>query len=91
MSAIFGFIFFIIIIILIIGLSIINGLLGFVSGFWSKKKPRSNASSNPYHGSNRTEPHPEPSKSKKVFDDDEGEYVDFEEIKDDAPGHTSAN
>ena len=91
MSAIFGFIFFIIIILLVIGLSIISRVLGFMSGLWPRKKAQNATSSNSRYGNDRTKNAPNPPKSKKIFDDDEGEYVDFEEIKVDEPHHHPAH
>ncbi len=82
---IFTFIFFIIILILGVGLGIIRAILGLLFG---RKEPISyqqngggranrtgdSRSSNTWQQSSRENP-------KKVFDQSEGEYIEFEEIK----------
>ena len=86
-----GFIFRIIIAIRIIGLSLIASFVRGLFG-WGRRQPgtRSNQSRHSYYGTGRStsdsegvtaeegELHP---KRKKIFDKDEGEYVDFEEVK----------
>lgn len=88
MFHILGFLFIIIVVILVIGLSIIGTVLRSIFGLGGKRRTTSgnqqqtyssqsseetasSASDNDFHG-----------KRKKLFSKDEGEYVDFEEIKD---------
>lgn len=94
MFHILGFLFIIIIAILIIGLSIVGTVLRSVFGL--KKRP-SSYSSGGYSSYNSTqkssgssrqqetgetvEEKPHPNKRKKLFSKDEGEYVEFEEVK----------
>lgn len=68
--SIFGLFFFIIIFILILGVSVVGSILRTIFGFGKRKntpakQPVSEA----------------PKDHKKVFDKNEGEYVEFEEIK----------
>lgn len=89
-----GFLFIIIIAVLIIGISIVGGVLRAVFGFGR----RSTSNPNTYSTSGRrqqqsarrereeeerynAEENIQPRKHKKIFDKDEGEYVEFEEIK----------
>lgn len=80
MGAIFGFFFFIIIMILVIGLSIVGAVLRFFFGFGRKSNSYSSERSGREDFSQEEESH---STKKKIFDKDDGEYVDFEEIKED--------
>lgn len=86
MSTIFGFIFVIFIIILLIGFSLIGGILKFLFGL-GRRRNTDNQYQGPFNGrtygnNSRKEPfHSKKKSRKKVFDEDEGEYVDFEEIK----------
>lgn len=95
MFHILGLLFFIILVVLVIGLLILSRIIGMVSGFkrrmQSKDSSRRTAySSRRYQSNNRQDEtfdsysaqgdvpsHPR----KKIFDKDDGEYVDFEEIK----------
>lgn len=92
MSTIFGFFFFIILIVLIIGFSLLSGILRLIFGFGRKPEShnRQQQGSNTYTNqsrqegkSYRQETSSKAQNRKKIFDDDEGEYVDFEEVKDD--------
>ncbi|WP_300704288.1 DUF4834 family protein [Bacteroides sp.] len=93
MFHILGFLFIIIIAILIIGLSIIGTVLRSIFGL---KKRHSSFSSGGYSSYNSTKQSGSPrqqeteetaeekahsNKRKKLFSEDEGEYVDFEEVK----------
>lgn len=80
MGAIFGFLFFIIIMILVIGLSIVGAVLRFFFGFGRKPKSHSDERFDREGYSQEEEAQPI---KKKIFDKDDGEYVDFEEIKED--------
>ncbi len=85
MFHILGFIFFFLLIIIIVGLIILFKIVGTVFRLGRRMKGTDNASSHrPYTHSEDTgsesKPSPAPSR-KKVFGDDEGEYVDYEEIK----------
>ena len=92
MFHILGFLFVIIVVILVIGLSIIGTVLRTIFGLGGKRRSSSgsyqsgqgysysggqqpNSSSQTAEGNNIHRKH------KKLFSKDEGEYVDFEEIK----------
>ena len=91
MSTILGLFFFIIIIVLVIGLSLIRGVLRLIFGFGLRTTSQNSQQNRTYQDSyrrNEKESYNNDSSSqahnrKKIFDDDEGEYVDFEEVKDD--------
>lgn len=88
---IIGFILLIILVFIVIGLTILSKVIKTILGLGQKmtgKKP-----SSAYTSSGRNDGQADASytadntsrdsvKKKKVFDSDEGEYVDFEEIKD---------
>lgn len=87
MSTILGFIFIIIIIVLIFGLSIIGGILRLLFGTGKRrpqehKQPYSNTGSSNGGTYNERESTQQASGNsrKKIFDKDEGEYVEFEEV-----------
>ena len=78
-----GFILIFIFIIILIGLSLIGGILRFIFGL-GKRNPKH------YNGqqSQQTDDNPNSTASssssinkKKIFSDDDGEYVDFEEVE----------
>lgn len=71
-----GFLFFIVIFILIVGLIIISTVLGFVRSIFSFGK-RSTQSQG-----TQSQTHEQPTSKSKIFDKSEGEYVDYEEVKD---------
>lgn len=97
MFHILGFIFIIIVVILVIGLSIIGTVLRTIFGLGGKRRPSSgtyqSGQSYSYSGgqqqntSSQTDEETTSEgnnihrKHKKLFSKDEGEYVDFEEIK----------
>lgn len=70
-----GFLLFIVIFILVIGLVIISTIFGFIRSIFSFGKrnvqPQSAQAPNYEQSSSKT----------KIFDSNEGEYVDYEEIK----------
>ncbi|HJV78125.1 MAG TPA: DUF4834 family protein [Paludibacter sp.] len=70
-----SFLLFIIVFILVIGLIIISTVLGFIRSIFSFGK-RANQTQNP-----TSESREQPSSKSKIFDKNEGEYVDYEEIK----------
>lgn len=70
----------IIFIIIIVAMIVIAIIGGFIKIFRAGGNNRSNRSQSPF-GSNTTEP--EMNTHQKEFKKEEGEYVDFEEIKDD--------
>jgi hypothetical protein len=78
MFAVIGFILIFILFIFLFGITFIAAL---VRGLFSRNK-RNNAYTQGYSQqqpkSDRIDGHP---KRKKYFDDEEGEYVDFEEVK----------
>lgn len=87
MSTILGLFFFIIIIVLIFGLSIISGILRLLFGFGrrrsggNKRQKEQQNSSHSNEGSDTLKSDVQQNR-KKIFDKNEGEYVDFEEVKD---------
>lgn len=93
MFSFFGFLFIIIIAILLIGLSIVGTVIRTIFGLGGRRSTDTNPNGKGYsfndnqqpdtsHNEETTyeerAPHP---KRKKLFSKDEGEYVDFEEIK----------
>ena len=85
MSAILGFFLIILVIVFVIGFSIISGVLRLLFGIGKKQsyysgKSSENSSQNK-HGYQRSSENEDQNIRKKIFGDDEGEYVDFEEIK----------
>lgn len=81
MLHILGFLFIIIIAILLIGLSIIGSVFRSIFGLGGhrsnhRQQPSDSSATDFTTGTGR-----KPSKRKKLFSEDEGEYVDFEEIK----------
>ncbi|MDL2305618.1 DUF4834 family protein [Bacteroides sp. OttesenSCG-928-D19] len=84
--SIFGFFFFIVITILILGVSVIAGILRAIFGF-GKRRSTSQQQQQQGNAAHTQRPHQTindaPRKAhKKIFDKNEGEYVEFEEIKD---------
>jgi len=72
-----SFIFAILIFILFVGLFIIMSILGFIRSLFSfGKKNRTSGNTQPQDMD-------QPNDKTKIFDKSEGEYVDFEEIKED--------
>jgi len=72
-----SFIFAILIFILFVGLFIIMSVLGFIRSLFSFGKK------NRTPGNTNSQVMDQPSDKSKIFDKSEGEYVDFEEIKED--------
>jgi cell division protein YceG involved in septum cleavage len=70
-----GFFAFIIIFILFVGLVIISTIFGFIRSIFSFGK-RNNINQN-----KQSQDIEQPTPKSKIFDQKEGEYVDFEEIK----------
>lgn len=90
MSAILGFFLIVIVIVFVIGFSLISGILRLLFGFGRKQhyysgrkngSPRDDSQNNNTHQSSSG--YNDPTSRKKIFGDDEGEYVDFEEVKED--------
>lgn len=71
-----GFIGFILVFILLIGLFIILAVLGFIRSIFSFGRKKTNSENQ--QNSN----YQQPTTKSKIFDKKEGEYVDFEEIND---------
>ena len=71
-----SFLFFIVIFVLVIGLIIISTVFGFIRSIFSfgKRNNQPNNSSQEFE---------QPTTKSKIFDKKEGEYVDFEEVKED--------
>lgn len=91
-----GFLFILIIAILIIGLSLIGSIVRGIFGLGRKKPSSQDFRSYTFYGDNRQSSHtstnttdsirPEEGEirikhKKRIFSKDEGEYVDYEEIK----------
>lgn len=71
-----SFLFFIVIFVLVIGLVIISTIFGFLRSIFSFGKRNTqtqSAQSQTYHE--------QPTSKSKIFERNEGEYVDYEEIK----------
>ncbi|HEY6913973.1 MAG TPA: DUF4834 family protein [Paludibacter sp.] len=71
-----SFLFFIVIFVLVIGLVIISTIFGFIRSIFSfgkRSAQTQNAQSQAYGQ--------QPTSKSKIFDSNEGEYVDYEEIK----------
>lgn len=87
-----GILFLIILVILLIGLAILSRIIGMVFGFKRRMQRNGSASQHTYSSSSNSSQdntsHTYSSEGnstvrprKKIFDKEEGEYVDFEEIK----------
>lgn len=70
-----SFLFFIVIFILVIGLILISTILGFIRSIFSFGKRNNQA-----NGS-QPQDFEQPNAKSKIFEQSEGEYVDYEEIK----------
>lgn len=86
MFSLLGYLFILFFIILIFGLSIIGRILRTIFGFG--RRARSTFSSSANHSDNHTQHRSNHTESrapkrKKIFEENEGEYVEFEEIKED--------
>ncbi|MBP1614782.1 MAG: hypothetical protein H6Q13_2230 [Bacteroidetes bacterium] len=75
---ILGFLFIIVIFIFVLGLSIVGSILRVLFGFGK----RSSSTRQTTNREETEEQQKEQSKHKKLFGEDEGEYVDFEEVTD---------
>lgn len=86
MFHILGFLFFIIIAIFFIGIVLVGSIFSRLFGgkrrstFYSYK-PKDSEQSQTAHDNGQSETRHSANKHKKIFQKDEGEYVDFEEIK----------
>lgn len=79
-----GFLFFLVLVVVVLGLALVSKVIGTLFG-WGRKASdafsgRSSADASSASSSRSATPPPSASSKKKVFDDDEGEYIDFEEI-----------
>lgn len=86
MFHILGFLFLIGIVILVLGLSLVGNIVRILFGGRHKRQRvedinRHYTSSNYENDDTRASREQPPTTRKKIFDDDEGEYVDFEEVK----------
>lgn len=79
MLSFLGFIFFFVLIIIIFGLTIISRILNVLFGFGKRNTSSPDQSTKSTHKNNNGNVQDTP-KRKKIFDDNEGEYVDFEEL-----------
>jgi len=71
-----SFLFFIVVFGLVIGLIIISTIFGFLRSIFSFGKRNSQTTQ-----STQSQTHEQPTSKSKIFDRNEGEYVDYEEIK----------
>ena len=79
-----GFLFFLVLVVVVLGLALVSRVIGTLLG-WGRKASdaftgRSSGDASSASSSRSATPPPSASSKKKVFDDDEGEYIDFEEI-----------
>ena len=82
LGCLFAFVFAVLAVVLFFLLSIIRKAKEVMSAFSGKKKRPDGAAGNARAGkAGNGRPHPH-HPHRKIFDDNEGEYVDFEEIKD---------
>lgn len=90
MFHILGILFLIVLVILLIGLTILSRIIGMVFGFKRRMQRNGSASHHTYSSnSNKSQKESDYSAEgnsaarprKKIIDKEEGEYVDFEEIK----------
>lgn len=91
MSAILGFLLVIIVSILVIVFSVISGILRVLFGFGRKQRYQTGTAGDDYRNksgktssSDSAENYTTQNQRKKIFDKDDGEYVDFEEVKDES-------
>lgn len=77
---ILGFLFIIVIFIFVLGLSIVGSILRVLFGF-GKRSSSARQTTNREEEEKQKEQNEQP-KHKKLFGEDEGEYVDFEEVTD---------
>ncbi|MGN0037198.1 MAG: DUF4834 family protein [Bacteroidaceae bacterium] len=82
MHLLFGLLFFILFIVLMIGLSIVSTVWRLFSGAGRSKRQSVRQEDRRTDDSYAESPHHSSGSHKKVFEADEGEYVDFEEIPD---------
>lgn len=89
MFHILGFLLLIFVVILVVGLTIVGSVLRTIFGF-GRRRPASSQSTHTYRTESRqtSESNNEEvgkeqgeTKHKKIFTKDEGEYIDFEEVK----------
>lgn len=92
MFHILGILFLIILVILLIGLAILSKVVGMVFGF-KRRMQRNGSAQRTTYSSGSSQPQEDSfdaysnegntsvRRRKKIFDKEEGEYVDFEEIK----------
>lgn len=84
--SIFGLIFFFSLFVLLVGLSLLGSIFRFLFGLGRKTNagPRHKEEAYGWTGkeARQTTSSSKPVTRKKIFGEDEGEYVDFEEIKD---------
>ena len=72
-----SFLLFIVILVLVFGLIVISTVFGFIRSIFSFGKRRTSSAQN-----QQAQDFQQPASKSKIFDKKEGEYVDFEEVKD---------
>ncbi len=84
---IFGFFFIILLVVVLVVISIIGSVFRLLFGFGRRGNQQRRTYTHSYRDEESQESHHSDQKvsqpRKKIFDDDEGEYVDYEEVKDD--------
>lgn len=83
--SILSFFFFLLILLLVFGFSIIGSIFRFIFGGGKRQESRRAYSTSQNNESSKTYTNAQPNNNrKKIFDKDDGEYVDFEEVKEDS-------
>ena len=76
------FLFILVVFILVLGLSIVGSIVRAIFGFGRRSTSRMNQSDEEQNNQSQEENTTASGKRKKLFTKDEGEYVDYEEVKD---------
>lgn len=85
MFGIIGFILILILVIVLIALTLVSNLIRFIFG-WGRRTPKPHYEPNSHNSQSgntysSTISSRDSKQKKKVFDDSEGEYVEFEEVQ----------
>lgn len=76
-----GFILLFILVVVLIGLLLIGNVLRYIFSFGRRTPKRYNGPTQSQADQTQTSASSSAPQKKKIFDDDEGEYVEFEEVK----------
>lgn len=83
--SIFGFFFIILLVIALVIISIVSSVFRLLFGFGRRRNPQEHTYNQTYEEEKRRDSYGSRQQApprKKIFNEDEGEYVDFEEVKD---------